>query len=54
MPKRIKDKYGSKEELIDYCDYLFTKKDDDEFDRGYRYGVQHIRDQIKKSFFRWR
>ncbi len=53
---KLKNRYKSKEDLIKYCDFLITKKhekDDDEFDRGYRYGIQHIKDQIKKSIFRW-
>ncbi len=43
----------SKQSLIEYCEFLFNKKDDGEFDRGYRYGVDHIKDQLKKSHFKW-
>lgn len=46
-------KQFSKEELIKYCDYLINKKDRGEFERGYRYGIKHIRDQLRKSIFRW-
>ena len=51
--KQTYNKNESKEELIKYCDYLFNKEDTSEFERGYKYGVQHIQDQLKKSFFRW-
>ena len=50
---KLKNTYQSKEDLIKYCDFLFDEKEQGEFERGYRYGVQHIRDQIKKSYFRW-
>lgn len=52
MPKQ-KDKYRSRDELIRYCEFLESHKEKGEWKRGYRYGVSHIKDQIKKSRFRW-
>ena len=49
--KRIKQ-LTSKEELIKYCEYLESKEYEDEFERGYRHGVSHIKDQLKKSYFK--
>ena len=36
------------DDLIIYCAYLISKKDKGEFERGYRYGVQHIKAQLQK------
>ena len=46
-------KIESKEQLIKYCEFLESHKDKGEWERGYRYGVSHIKDQLKKSIFRW-
>ena len=36
------------ENMIEYCKFLEKKTDKGEWERGYRYGVQHIRQQLEK------
>ena len=52
-PREDKECKCVKEQLIEYCEYLEDKKYKGEWERGYKYGVQHIRQQLEKSIFRW-
>jgi len=43
--RKCENKIEAIKNLIKYCEYLFNENYKGEYERGYRYGVQHIQDK---------